>query len=240
MKLGKKAARNDPRTLKLARYLGAGLPAPPDAVDNTRSLTSFGMMKNDVLGDCTCAAYGHAEQTWTISGGTEWTATDEDVVALYEGACGYNPVDRSTDQGGDELAVLNYVRQNGFGGRKTLAAYADPDPQSLDHVRQAIYLFGGVYIGVQLPVSAQAQVGSLWDVSSHNATPGGWGGHAVWCVAYTPTDITCVTWGALQKMTLDFWMAYTDESHALLSSDWTPPKGFDLAGLQSDLALVTN
>lgn len=240
MRLGKRPARHDRRTLTLGRYLSSSLSSPPQSVDNTCGLTQFGMMLNNTLGNCTCAGYGHAEQTWTKSSGTEWTPTDAQVLALYVGACGYDPNDPSTDQGGDELTVLNYVRQNGFGGRKTLAAYVDPEPGNIDHIKQAIYLFGGVYIGVQLPITAQTQVGSLWQAEiGTNGRAGSWGGHAVWCVAYTPSTLTCVTWGSLQQMSWEFWSAYTDEAHALLSTDWKPPAGFDLAALQSDLDLVT-
>jgi hypothetical protein len=241
MKLGKKPARHDARTLKLAHYLTPSPPPAPASLDNTFGITAFGMMLNDTLGDCTCAGYGHAEQTWTKSGGTEWTATDDQVLALYEGACGYVNGDPSTDNGGDELTVLNYIRQNGLGDRKTLDAYADPEPSNIEQIKQAMYLFGGVYIGIQLPISAQSQVGSLWQLSTDPVAnvAGSWGGHAVWCLAYTPSTITCVTWGGLQLMSWDFWSAYTDESHALLSSDWTPPGGFNMAQLQTDLAIIT-
>jgi len=60
-KLGKKPARHDPRTLQMANYLA--LPAFPASRDWTnKAKPAWGMMLNDQLGDCTCAAIGHIIQ----------------------------------------------------------------------------------------------------------------------------------------------------------------------------------
>lgn len=242
VKLGKKEAKKDPRTLRLARYTEA-LPAPPPITDWLSGITGWGMMKNDSLGDCTCAAIGHACQVWSAATGPIFTASDEQVVQLYEQACGYDPSNPSTDQGGVELDVLNFWRKNGFAGNQ-LVAYADPDPGNIEHVKQSIYLFGGVYIGLTLPISAQNQ--TVWDVvgnpqSDWASRPGSWGGHAVFVPYYDESGLVCITWGAQQRMTWNFWRTYCDESHTLLSKMWLDraPSDFHLGDLQSDLALVT-
>ena len=52
-------------------------------------------------------------------------------------------------------------------------------------VATAIWLFGGAYIGVELPISAQTQ--DVWDVPANltpDDEPGSWGGHAVYLVGY--------------------------------------------------------
>jgi len=223
--LGKRAAKKDKRTLQLKDFLLKV--TPPPAANWFKDQTSFGEMGNDVLGDCTCAAVGHAVQIATLNTPDgEVTPADSAVLSLYENACGYVPGDPSTDQGGVIIDVLNYVRKNLFDTHK-LWAYADPDPADLAHVQQAIAVFGVVDIGLQLPVTAQSQVGGIWDVvgdpnSDPNSQPGSWGGHSVSCGAYSQVDdtITCVTWGALQKMTSKFWLAYCDEAHALLLRAW--------------------
>ncbi len=69
MKLGKLAARRDPRTLRLARYLAPALPPPPAQVDYTCGVKDWGMMLNDRLGCCTIAAVGHAVQAWRLNAG---------------------------------------------------------------------------------------------------------------------------------------------------------------------------
>lgn len=251
MRLGKRAPRIDSRTLMLAKYM-KDLPPPPESVDYTKGLTSFGMMMNDSLGDCTIAGCGHAIQIWTANQGSESTVADSDVLAAYEAWDGYNPADPSTDQGGVEIDVLNDWRQNGLAGHKLLA-YADPDPGNQVHVKQAIELFGGVYIGLQLPLTAQNQ--DVWDVVSESffgklksliipeyspSDPGSWGGHCVFVPQYDANGLTCITWGALKRMTWAFWAKYCDESHALLSPEWVNNRqtGFDLVSLQADLQSV--
>jgi hypothetical protein len=247
MKLGKKPRRYDRRTLRLARYFTPALPPPPPAVTNSGSVTNWGMMLNgpntygkgvpsDGLGDCTIAGVAHAIQVWTLSKGNEITVPDSTVLHYYEQWDGYNPSNPNSDQGGDELTVLKDWRKQKFSGHP-LRAFADPDPQDELHVKQAIMLFGGLYIGLELPISAQTQ--DVWDVdASPNGQPGSWGGHCVFVPNYDAETLTCITWGELKKMTWGFWGTCCDEAHALLSTDWRPPAGFDMAALEADLAKV--
>ncbi|MGC9157388.1 MAG: hypothetical protein ACP5FH_00245 [Terracidiphilus sp.] len=243
MKLGRKAIKTDSRTLRLARYLTPALPAPPPSADWTRGITAWGMMLNDQLGDCTIAGLGHAIQVWTANTTTEQTVPDSAILTAYEQWDGYVPGDPSTDQGGIELDVLNDFRQDGLDGHKLLA-FADPAVADLTEIRQAINLFGGVYIGLALPLTAQTQ--DVWDVvpdnGSGNTQAGSWGGHAVFVPSYDQNGFTCVTWGVLKKMTTAFWSSYCDEAHALLSPDWIgakgSPEGFNLQQLEADLAVI--
>ena len=253
MKLGKRLARLDARTLRLAKYM-KDLPPAPDTVDYSKGNTSWGMMLNDSLGDCTCAGIGHAIQVVTLNAtGTMFTPPDADVLTAYE-AQGYVPGNPGTDNGAVELDVLNYVRTVGMSGKKLLA-YADPDPQNIEHVKQSIYLFGVCYIGLALPLTAQDQ--AVWDVvnsgvwrslkyklfNSDPTAPWSWGGHAVIVIAYNAIGPICITWGALKQMTWAFWKKYCDEAHGLLWNEWIgqnnlSASGFDLSTLQSDLAAI--
>jgi len=260
VKLGKKAAKHDPRTLKLSRYLWAVEPAPP-ACDWTKGVTDFGQMLNTSLGDCVYAGIGHAIQVWTMQAGHEVTVPDSTILSYYEQWSGYNPSEPSTDNGAVELDVLTKWRQQGFAGQP-LSAFASVDPQNIEHVRQSIFLMGGIYLGIQLPRSAEAQVGGVWDVEHpkkpclitrlfHHQEPdpayepGSWGGHCVFAPSFSDHDqtITCLTWGKPQKMTYDFFRTYCDEAYALLSPDWLndghSPQGFDLGTLSKDLQEVT-
>jgi hypothetical protein len=188
------------------------------------------------LGDCTIAGVAHAIQVWTLAKGKEVTIPDSTVLQYYERWDGYKPSDPNSDQGGEELQVLKDWRKAGFSGHK-LQAFADPDPQDELHVRQAIALFGGLYIGLALPISAQTQ--DVWDVASEpDGKLGSWGGHCVFVPDYDANGLTCITWGQLKKMTWAFWGTYCDEAHALLAPDWQPPAGFDMASLQADLKQV--
>lgn len=251
VKLGKRAPRIDPRTLQLGKYMKA-LPAPAASVDLTGGIINWGMMLNDTLGDCTIAACGHAVQSLTkLAKGTELTYTDALILAYYEAWDGYVNGDPSTDNGGVELDVLHYWYKYGFGprvnhqGADKLLCYADPNPANITEIKQAISLFGGVYIGLGLPITAQNQ--TIWSVvgdgKTGNSAPGSWGGHAVWCPKYDENYVTCVTWGGLTQMTWGFWQAYVDEAHALLAADFmeannVAASGFDLSALQADLKLL--
>jgi hypothetical protein len=111
-------------------------------------------------------------------------------------------------------------------------------------VQTAAWLFGGLYIGLQMPLIAQVQ--PVWDWTgslSGPALPGSWGGHAVDVVRYDRDGLTVVTWGRLQELTWSFWGRYCDEAYCILSDDFLKqgkaPNGFDLAALEADLALVT-
>ena len=242
MKLGRKAIKTDSRTLAFAKYLTPALPPPPPAADWTKGIASWGMMLNDTLGDCTIAGVGHAVQVWTPNTGAEVTVPDSTIESYYEQWDGYVPGNPNTDNGGVELDVLNDWQKNGFAGH-SLVAFADPKPAKLVEIHQSIALFGGVYIGLSLPLTAQKQ--DVWDVvpkGGANAKPGSWGGHCVYVPRYDQSGFTCITWGQQKTMTLAFWKKYCDEAHTLLGQDWLTakgsPQGFDQAQLLIDLKAI--
>jgi len=112
-------------------------------------------------------------------------------------------------------------------------------------IMDSVYVCEGCSIGLQLPISAQAQVENHqpWPVPPGGTTgdgkPGSWGGHPVPVLAYDVRGIACVTWGALQQMTWSFREAYCEEAYAIVSSDdrtrkKTTPQGFNLGQLQAD------
>jgi hypothetical protein len=242
MKLGRKAIKTDSRTLALGNYLTSALPPPPPAADWTKGNTSWGMMLNDNLGDCTIAGAAHAVQVWTANVGEIVTLPDDTVQSYYQQWDGYVPGETNTDNGGVELDVLNDWQKNGFAGH-TLSAFADPKAANLDEIRQSIHLFGGVYIGLALPLTAQTQ--DVWDVvrlGGAKAKPGSWGGHCVFVPKYDEKTFTCITWGELKTMTVAFWNKYCDEAHTLFGLNWMTdkgsPGGFDQAQLQTDLKSI--
>jgi hypothetical protein len=248
LKLGKQPARHDPRTLLLASYITPALPTSPASLDLTTKVgTSWGMMDNDEIGDCTIAAAGHLLMEWTANSGKKmFTPTNQQIIAAYSAITGYNPATGANDNGAVEIDVLNYWRQKGIAGHK-IGAYAALEPSNQTHIMDAVYIFEGCYIGLLLPISAQAQTQDHqpWSVPPGGATgdgkPGSWGGHAVPVVAYDVRGVTVVTWGALQVMTWSFWNAYCDEAYAIISVDYltnkeVTPDGFNLQQLQADLA----
>jgi len=236
-RLGKKPAKYDKRTLRLATYIEKRkLPRVPlTHTLSRRTLAEFpdlGMMKNDVLGDCTIAALGHAYQTWTVYGKKPWRPSDEAIVEAY------NRINGGRDEGAAMIDALNTAREKGIGPNKVYA-YVAVDPQNHDQVRTAHLLFGGLYFGANLPQAAQSQ--AIWDVTEGNGSePGSWGGHAMNVIDYGRKHLTYVTWGKLQKATWGWWDRYVDECYAVLEEDYVgddnrSPQGFSLRRLAMDL-----
>lgn len=248
--LGRLPSRHDPRQLMLAKYLrAAALPTPPPAYDLTTAVPSWPMYGNDRLGDCTLAALAHLIQGWTANASLEVTPNDSVVEEGYW-LTGTPPSTTGqaggpTDDGRVETDVLSWWRNTGLAGDK-ITAYVALDPSDLDQVRLAVWLFGGVYLGVALPITAQTQ--QVWDVVDPALTgdsePGSWGGHAVPELAYGDDGLTIVTWGGTLRMTEAFHKAYVEEAYAIISPDWLKdghtPAGFDIDALNADLAAIGN
>lgn len=241
--LGKLARRWDWRTLQLSHYLDHALTVPA-AVDNLSKVKALGMMLNDTLGCCVIAAQGHAVQTWTADGqGLEVTVPDSSILAGYERVGGYRPGDPQTDQGCDMLTALKDWKATGVGNaHHQIGAYAQLSTSKTE-IQASIAILGLAYIGIELPLSAQSQVGGVWDVATGpNGKPGSWGGHCVTVAAYDADGLTCITWGQPQKMTWAFYFAYADEAYGIVSADYlaagVDPAGLNLTQLQADLAAI--
>lgn len=229
--------------LKTAQFFTPELPEPPTEFHNSRGISQFGMMLNDKLGCCVIAAGFHALQTLIMSQenlnidrGLLSTIhpSDDLVLRYYEQWGGYIVGDDSTDQGMDITTKLkNWVKQ-GLGGY-LLIGFADPHPMDLRHIKQSIALFGGIDIGLLLPLAWQGA--KVWDMVPSDQ-PGSWGGHDVWVVDYDAEGLWCITWGELQRITWRGFQWACDEAHTLVSADFKPMVGFDLAGLKTALGAI--
>ncbi|MDE1182322.1 hypothetical protein [Paraburkholderia sp.] len=239
MKLGKLAARHDPRVPHLLKHMMSALAAP--SADWTKAVKSWPMLANDVHGDCTAAAVYHLIQCWLANNGFDFTPTDEQTLALYGQTSGFPKV----DQGAVEVDVLKYWSTVGVPTEigTDAVTFASLKPQDLNDLRLSVQWFGGVYLGVALPLTAQTQ--EVWDVVADApetlTAANSWGGHAICAVAYDKDTFTVVTWGKLVKVTNAFMQMYCDEAYAVLSRDWLAnsgisPPGLNWDGLQRELA----
>jgi hypothetical protein len=240
MRFGKHPAVNDYRTLRLARYLTPELPPPPPAYDVLQRIardpgddvaTLFPMDGNDRYGDCTIAGLAHAVTCWRGMIGQRVIPDAGEVVRVYFQLSG------GIDSGLNELAVLNHFRKHAIRGEKILA-FARLDPKNHDHVKQAIKLFGGVYIGFQVQEDCMADfsAGRTWTTGNLLNE-----GHAVYATSYDEGVVRVLTWGALQAGTWAWWDQCVDEAWAIIgpeAKDATYAPGFDFATLKADLAAV--
>jgi len=242
-KLGKLRPKRSRMALPLSNYVKATALAFPPVRAWERPIT-WGMLANDSIGDCTIAGTLHLIMGWqaVANAGTPVEFTDQDAIGLYSAITGYNPNDPSTDQGAVETSVLDYWKTNGMLGHK-IAGYTALDISNTDMVKAAIYLFGGVYIGFDVP----AYIMNVPPGGSWSQQPGAdtsiEGGHCVYLTGYGSQGFTLVSWGATYTANWDFWTAYVDEAYALVSTDWLKqsgqaPSGLDLTGLLADLQQV--
>ncbi len=250
------------RQLKMARYTTTPLPDPPASVDWTAKVHGWGGdYKNFDIGDCACAAPAHQIQAWTANTGTQRDLALEDVLVAYRDFGGYVDGQPDTDQGCVISDVLKGWANDAVGiGHDVLAGFVEVEHKDQTAIKQAIALFGGCILGVQLPVSAQGAaawtdgppapagylaVPSLWGGPfdfSGDWKPGSWGGHCITAVKFTVDGVTVVSWGNEILVSWRWLSAYIDEAWAPLSKDWIAagksPSGFDLAALQADLAAL--
>jgi len=250
-RFGRKPRAHDHRLPRYRALATETLITLPVAVDYTAGLpASLGMYENDRLGDCTCAALYHALQVWSQVGqGSMDTEPDADAVLLYEQACGYNPADPSTDQGGVEQDVLAFAMNTGLpvgptgADRHKIAAYVEIDPSNVPDLKAAIYEAGVAYIGFNVPTYLMASgPPTVWDVNpSGDQTIEG--GHAVILCGYDAQGAKLISWGRVYTATWAFLAAFMDEAYAVIDSDWiaamgATPCGLTLAQLEAAMAAL--
>ena len=235
LRLGKLPRRNDPRTLVAAKYLRAPLPSPPPACDWLEAVASFPMYGNDVHGDCAIAAIGHMVQVWSANNHQPVVPDVNEILRVYQ-------ILSPNDQGCVLLDVLKYWRQNPICGDQ-LGAFAEVNPSDLNEVKVCLEIFGGLYAGAMLPLTAQTQ--DVWSVvAGPEGQPGSWGGHCFPYGQYDSARTGLVTWGEKKYSTWAWNLKYVDELYALISPDWLDgtgktPEGLDIVQLQADLDAVT-
>ena len=251
-KLGRLHRTYDARVPHLSAMLaGQTLAPPPPSADNTKGMpASLGVMLNDTLGDCTCAAAYHAIQLWTFNaskGKKMVTWPDGDVEKLYIQACGYNPNVPGEGPGGNEQHVLTYWLKKGVptgprgATREEIAAFVEVDPRNTDDVKRTIVDCGVAYIGFNVPESIYGPDGlptKTWDFVS--ATSKIVGGHAVVLAGYDANTARVISWGSYYTMTWNFFAHYVDEVYAIADSEWIEaggktPGGFTLDQLEAQM-----
>jgi hypothetical protein len=240
-KLGRLARTFDPRVPHMSALLaGQVRPPPPPSADWTKGLPAhLGMMMNDTLGDCTCAAFYHAIQVWSANANPPMvTAPDPVVEALYEQGDGYNPAQGGEGPGGNEQHLLTYILKTGAPsptgeGRVKIAAFVEVDPRNTDDVKRAIHHCGLVYIGFTVPaflMPPNAPPPSVWDTqpAADNSSVGG---HAVILAGYDADGARVISWGQYYTMTWAFFGQFVDEVYALADASWIEAKGMSPGGL---------
>ncbi len=190
----------------LSKYKATGvlLPTAPSVVDywpGNRALAD--VLANDRLGDCTSAGALHIVEALTFAAGSPANFTADDAVLFYSLATGYVKGDPSTDQGGDEVQVLNTWKDKGLdgSGAHAIAGWIDVDPSNVAEMRSLMYMGCLLYFGIELPDSWTASMpssnGFVWDVGAPDQNQG----HCVVGVGATDQGIQVDSWGLIGTIT---------------------------------------
>jgi hypothetical protein len=247
-KLGRLPKKHNAKTLDFAKYLRASAPPPPPAKlwrEYKIPAGAWGMFGNDTIGDCTCAAVAHMIMLTTAHTGTLVTPVEADIIAAYSAITGYDPNQTQpdgsnpTDNGAAITDVLNYWQTTGIAGHKILG-WAAIDQTNLTAIKQAIYLFGGIDLGVNLPQSAmdQTQANLAWTPVSGSPIIGG---HSIPSFGFGSVGGNVITWAERQEYTWEWFTQFCDEAYAVITEDWIDqssgiaPNTLNLAALQEDL-----
>lgn len=233
--------------LKLSDYIDKATAQPPAAISRPHPGFAWGMLLNDSLGDCVCAAILHAIESWLLDvSQTPPVFLDNDAKILYEKIGGYNPSDPSSDQGCDEDTAMQDweagLPQTSDGVVHTLAATVAVDPTDTQELQIGVDEFDGVFDGIDLPVTAQGQ--TEWDVvgdpdKDPDSQPGSWGGHATYTREYDAETWALLTWGEELLETVRFRPIYHSQAFVLVPKDvqksGTGPSGVQWDDLLSDI-----
>ena len=240
LRFGKLPPKIDYRTLQFGSYLQDDIPAPlPETHLAHRVCTNLGhgapylfpMFANDILGNCTIAGMAHGSTVYHGMVSQEHIPAQSEVIRIY------NHLTGGVDSGLYLLDVVKYWRSTGIEESK-IYAYANVSPHNHEHVKQAISIFGGLFMGFQCQekVLDEFRNDKPWQPGKKiNA------GHAVYVTGYDKDYVDTLTWGTIQLGTWAWWDEHVDECYALL-----PPEakiegfttGFDFARLSRDLSEV--
>lgn len=223
-KLGKLPAKKSPKTYKMDLLLDKTNDIIIPEEQNWAIGWEWPMWGNDKIGCCTQVSVASAIKVWTVNTKKSIILSDNDVIKNYSDESGYNPNDPSTDKGAVELDVLTRWNKIGYtwaAGINKLYAFGSVDKNNIENIKKTIYLFGGCYIGVELPSYAMEAVQNnqgYWDLEYYDDNI--IGGHAVFLHGYDSKYFYFNTWGENWKMSFDFFENYCEESYALISTDW--------------------
>ena len=166
--------------------------------------------------------------------------TTDQAIRQYSEITGYDPATGQNDTGCNENAVLELWRTKGLFTGHRIAAHAPVPINDVLAVHRAIAFYGGCYIGIACPQSAQQQFqdGKPWTVVPGSPIAGG---HCIVPVAYDPEGIDCVTWGGIARVTWPWWVTYVDEVHCVITDSEVQARmgvgahPLDLSALRADL-----
>jgi hypothetical protein len=198
-------------------------------------------------GDCVEAGKAHFLKTanYDCAGHQITLPTPNDVVTEYCAYQGCSPDQLFTDptqyDNGEAIAtsLVHWCQEEEYG---VLLPFTAPvNPRNKTDLKNAIWLGGGVDLGIQLRQNNETQFPRDWTWTPKSSILGG---HDIWACGYTETNyIAIVTWGQLIHMTWEDLMNSIDEAHAVIAPQMVAagktPSGLLIANWESDLKNIS-
>lgn len=215
-------------------YATGKLPTPPPAVKVPEA--AYPIDRNDVEGDCTIAGADHLLRAWNAQYPQDIvkTPTELQIERTYRRLTG------GPDTGLVEANVLRTWMTEGLFGTK-IEGYAPIHPNNLLTIHQSVAFYGGAYLGIACPRSAQEQfaAGEPWTYCGEETEDG----HCIVALGYDENgDLEVATWGGIATLTAGFRAHYLEEAWCVLGPQTVAAKkdtlGIDLVALRADLARV--
>lgn len=221
----------------LSSYLRSPLPAPNYPVNVSAGITDWSMLGNgpdptctthpNGVGDCTFAGRQHNRMAKAGAGHEqEQWETSNQLVAEY----------LAYDHGQDLGANIADLLLNWYQTGKILA-FAPVDHTHPENVDSAMTAFHGVYAGVNLtPDADQLFVDDMPWTTINGEQPDPQEGHCIVKVAADGQQYDdWVTWGAIQRSTLDWTAACVDEAWVLITEEDAEAANLDIDALKADI-----
>lgn len=243
MKLGKKAPRRLMSTPSFGDFIDKATSWPsvsPRGWEYAVPPSQLEMLGNDQYGDCAEAGAMHLIQVETANTGNPLHGTLQQTLDLYSALTGFDPNNPDTDQGTDLLTLLQYWKSQGISVtdakgqvvKHTILGWASLDISSVAQMRYVNDVFGGTYLGINCPQSAENDT-SNWVVVPNSPIIGG---HCVNGTGQGRAGGHLISWGLNIPFQWAFPLAYLDEGYVVVSSLWVnnqgkSPSGMDLNGL---------
>lgn len=213
---------------------GRRLPRPPVSVAVPE--VAYPIDRNDVEGDCTLAGVDHLLRAWNA----QYPLEQARIPSEAEIESTYRTLTGGADSGLVEASLLRFWMLEGLFGTK-IEGYAPIDPRNLLTIHQAIAFYGGAYLGILCPRSAQEQFANRepWTYCGEETRDG----HCVLALGYDERgDLLVATWGGIATLTAGFRAHYLEEAWCVLGPQLVAAKrdtlGLDLDALKADLARV--
>jgi hypothetical protein len=248
--------------------LATALPAVSGTVDRESLVSEWPMYANGPdpsapapvqarggAGDCTCAGAAHAIAQWTaysgkVPGGAQFT--DDAVLGLYTAVSHYDVQTGANDNGAALYQVMDQLMDVGIkdnaGNLHKIEGYVDiASFNDLGYLKQVLNAFGTVYLGVNVSQQDEESFanGQPFTLAAAGKNVGPYGiDHCVimslsaFAVSGVSDDETIITWGAEQKVNVNWASTNIGEAIAIITSDWIEANGDSPIG-QAVSAILT-